>query len=220
MCGANLYLGAWCRTSNGTGFTAASVVSAGLSSLGSISAVTVAVGLADCGTGTTGLALVVQGELFLQALALGGGQLVGSARRVPGIANATAVAAGFVDQGSQLDLVVCCANGTVVLVRDVCSDTARRLEVIWTMPSTCGGVALGTLDADGSPDVVLTPLSPGHQGTVVLLNNGYGSFTRALPAYSMPSGPAPPVIVDVNGNGVPDVPGVGLMDPFPTPSGA
>jgi hypothetical protein len=188
-------------------------VSLALSSLGPVTAATAAVGLADCGS-RTGLALVVQGELFLQALSQGGDAVVGGARRVPGIANATAVAAGFLDQGPGLDLVVCVANGTVVLVRDVCNDATRRLEVMWSMPS-CGGVGLGDADGNGTVDVFLTPMMPGDLGSALLLNNGSGSFTQALPANNIPPGPAVPVIVDVNGNGAADVPGVGLVDPFP-----
>ena len=69
-------------------------------------------------------------------------------------------------------------------------------------------LALADLNGDGAPDVIVSSGMSGldNGALIVLLNKNDHSGTFAAPAvYGVPSGPAQPVVADLNGDGVPDI---------------
>jgi hypothetical protein len=79
------------------------------------------------------------------------GSVAGPARLLGGSAslNVSSLAVGFVNSDSAVDAVVCTSAGAVWLLSSICSPGAVLTALGSGGLSTCGGLALGDVDADG-----------------------------------------------------------------------
>jgi len=116
------------------------------------------------------------------------------------------VAAARFNHDGNLDLAVTTPTGFAILLGN--GDGTFQPPEEFTTPAKAAWIAVGDLNLDGLPDVVLvTSLS----SSSAYLNNGGGGFTGpmevSLPTYG------PIAIADVNGDGIPDLVGdTGYID--------
>ena len=116
------------------------------------------------------------------------------------------VALSDVDGDGKPDIVVANLYGnTVSVLRNTCvsENVNFATNVDYSTWDRCYSVALGYLDGDGMPDIVVANYSP--SGTVgVLRNLGNGSFAATV-GYAAGFSPTSVALADVDGDGKPDI---------------
>jgi len=121
---------------------------------------------------------------------------------------AVSVAVGDLDRNGMDDLVNIDAQGNINVVlcyADGSFSVTTYSPGDLVQPSS---VAVADVNGDGWPDVIVTDASDAGHGVHVLLNNGDGTLAAEVVYASGPSGgpgPQAVAVVDVNGDGFPDI---------------
>ena len=159
-------------------------------------------------------------------LANSGGRGVFVAANVYGsVVGITSATASDFDADGDIDVILCGATVALLLLNNGTGGLAPSPSS--AVPQTpCAVSTSGDADADGDVDVLVSAVTNNVTTTVVLLNDGAGGFTANVSWSSNASSgvgtplPAAAVFVDVNDDGVLDVPSVGFVHPaLPSPSG-
>ncbi len=211
--------GAWAGSGNGaTGsFTRLLELSTALVQLGPVSSLVTAD--LDCNGNLDVLAATGAG-VFAVLLARGGGVLgvrpVFNESWAGRSGPVTALALGDVTGDGVVDAVGCCGGsassvgGVVVLAGDCVSGVHTRTWLSAPM-GPCAGLAVGDLAADGGLDIVVSGATAGAP-VQVLVNHGHGSSGPVfVEGRVVGAGPAAVAVVDVDDDGLLDVPGAGFL---------
>ncbi len=134
-----------------------------------------------------------------------------------GAVSAWSVAVGDVNNDGIPDLVVAnqgtcatCATSAVGVLLGNGNGTFKPAVIYTSGPAESFSVAIGDLNGDGHPDLVVSTNcfeggTCGGGGVNVLIGNGNGSFQAPVTYHSGGGGPSSVVMADVNGDGFLDV---------------